>query len=443
MPQNAPNNVAVKFIVTLALIFIIAASVALAQSPRKIAKVEVEGLQRLSLVEVIEVSGLKTGSVFAIADVDAAGQRLVDSGLFAKVGYQTRTNGNLVTVIFQVEEMKGGQSPVVFDNFVWFTRDELTAAIKREVPSYNGTASDSGNMTDLIKLALQKLLDEKQIKGTVEYAPFQVSLGSKQEHLFSVNGVPIPICTLKFPGAKNIGEEKLVRSSSQLTSADYSLKGAIAFGTFVLSPLYREVGQLRARFDDPIPQLENSEACKGGVNLAMPVVEGPVYSWNKAEWVGNQKLSSAELDSALGMRTGEVANGVKFDKALLEAKKAYGQIGYLNADLQAVPEFDDPATKVSYRITVKEGPQYRMGQLKVIGLTEAENARLEERWRLKPGDVFNANYLGQFLRNDARDLLQSIFLNRQAQGKKPYRLEPQTKPNRQTLDVDVVIDFKE
>lgn len=439
MPQNTLN----KFMVALALIFIIAGSVALAQSPRKIGKIEVDGLQRLTLAEVIEVSGLKTGNVFEIADVDSAGQKLVDSGLFAKVGYRTRTNGNLVTVIFQVEEMKGGQSPVVFDNFVWFTTDELTAAIKREVPSYNGTASDSGTMTDLIKLALQKLLSEKQIKGTVEYAPFQAGIGSKQEHLFTVSGVPIPICTLKFPGAKNIGEEILIRSSSQLTNADYSLKGAIAFGTFVLSPLYREVGQLRARFDDPVAQLENSDACKGGVNLTMPVVEGPVYSWNKAEWVGNQKLSPADLDSALGMRTGEVANGVKFDKALLEAKKAYGQIGYLNADLGAVPEFDDAATRVSYRITVKEGPQYRMGQLKVIGLTEAENARLEERWRLKPGDVFNANYLGQFLRNDARDVLQSIFLERQAQGKKPYRMDPTIKPNRQTLDVDVVIDFKE
>ena len=443
MSQHTLNKIDLKFTSTLALIFIIAAGVALAQSSRKIGKIEVEGLQRLSLAEVIEVSGLKTGGVFSIDDVDAAGQKLVDSGLFTKVGYRTRTNGNLVTVIFQVEEMKGGQSPVVFDNFVWFTKDELTAAIKREVPSYNGTASDSGNMTDLIKLALQKLLDEKQIKGTVEYAPFQASLGSKQEHLFSVSGVPIPICTLKFPGARNIDEEKLIRSSGQLTSVDYSLKGAVAFGTFVLSPLYREVGQLRARFEEPVAQLENSEACKGGVNLTMPVVEGPVYSWNKAEWIGNQKLSPAELDSALGMRPGEVANGVKFDKALIETKKAYGQIGYLNADMHAVPEFDDAATKVTYKITVKEGPQYRMGQLKVTGLTEAENARLEERWRLKPGDVFNANYLGQFIRNDARDLLQSIFLERQAQGKKPYRFDPQTKPNRQTLDVDVVIDFKE
>jgi len=73
----------------------------------------------------------------------------------------------------------------VFDNFVWFTDEELNAAIKREVPSYTGTASDAGRMTDDIKHALQNLLQEHHIAGTVDYAPEQAGLNSnKQEHLF-------------------------------------------------------------------------------------------------------------------------------------------------------------------------------------------------------------------------------------------------------------------
>jgi outer membrane protein assembly factor BamA len=220
---------------------IISFAVALSQQPsRKIAKIEIEGLARLSADEVIATSGLKTGAPFSLEELDAAGQRLVDSGLFAKVGYRTSTKGSLMTVVFQVEEAKGGQSPVVFDNFVWFTNDQLTAAIKREVPSFDGTAPDSGNMTDRITLALQNLLKEHQIGGTVEYAPEQSrSNGNKQEHLFSVTGVPIPICKLHFPGAKNMSEEKLVKSSKQLTDADYSLKSAIAFADLILFPIYR------------------------------------------------------------------------------------------------------------------------------------------------------------------------------------------------------------
>ncbi len=136
-------------LVILCLAIIIAANVAAAQqSARKIARIEVEGLQRLSSADVIATSGLKTGVPFSIQDVDEAGEKLVESGLFAKVGYRTVTNSNEVTVVFQVEEAKNSQSPVAFDNLVWFTNEELTAAIKRQLPSFTGSAPDSGNATE-------------------------------------------------------------------------------------------------------------------------------------------------------------------------------------------------------------------------------------------------------------------------------------------------------
>ncbi|MDQ5844300.1 MAG: hypothetical protein M3539_03310 [Acidobacteriota bacterium] len=443
--RNSRSHCAYVFhTVALHFVIIIAVSVAVAQQPgRKIAKVEVEGLQRLSSEDVVAASGLKPGAAFSVEDVDNAGQKLVDSGLFAKVAYRTRTNGNQVIVVFNVEEAKSGQSAVVFDNFVWFNDEELTAAIKREVPSYNGAAPDSGNMTDLIRLALQKLLDEKQIKGTVEYAPWLINNTRQQEHLFSVSGVPIPICTLSFPGAKNIPEEKLVKSSRQLTEQDYSKKSAIAFGTFILFPLYREVGQLRAAFGEPIAKFENTDACKAGVNLTLPVDEGPIYRWNKAEWVGNRVLSAAELDEALGMKNGEVANGIKVDKGLLEVAKTYGHSGHLEAASKPVPEFDDAASLVTYRIEVREGPQYKMGNLVIKGVSEAEAKALQDKWKLKTGEVFNSAYLENFIKTDAREELRRIFLARQAVGKTPPRIDNDTKANRQTLTADVTIEFKD
>ena len=231
--------VPVRLILKVLLLSIVASAVAAQQAERKIVRVEIEGLQRLKPDEVIATTKLKPGSPFSVEEVDAAGQRLVDTGLFTRVSYQTRTAGSNVTIIFQVEEAKSTQSPVVFDNFVWFTDEELYIAIRREVPSFSGTAPDSGAMTDAIKQALQNLLNEKQIKGTVEYAAWQTVDSGKQEHVFSVTGLPIPICKLTFPGAKNISEENLVKSSRQLTDADYSHKSAVAFGSFILYPLYR------------------------------------------------------------------------------------------------------------------------------------------------------------------------------------------------------------
>jgi outer membrane protein insertion porin family len=421
---------------------IIAVTLALAQQPaRRVAKIEVEGIEHLSVDEVIATSGLKTGGPLSVAELDAAGQKLVDSGLFTKVGYRTTSKGNQVTVIFQVKERSGGQSAVVFDNFVWFTDDELIATIKRQVPSFAGTASDAGSMAENIKRALENLLKEHHIDGTVDYGAEQAGLNSeKQEHVFSVSGVPIPICSLRFPGAKNVPEEKLVMNSRQLTDNNYSLKSAIAFSTFALLPIYREAGQLRARFAKPVTKLDPSAKCQGGVELTIPVEEGPVYLWEKAEWAGNEALLANDLNAALGMKNGDVANGVKIDKGLLEVSRRYGHTGHLDAKVDAEPELNDSASRLSYKIIVKEGPQYKMGKLTIKGLDEEDANSLQERWKLRNGEVFDTSYTDRFFRTDAREPMAKIMSARQAQRKPP----PEIKFTRNELNMnaDVIIEFK-
>ena len=158
---------------------------------------------------VIATSGLKIGDTFSPDATDAAAQRLLNSGLFKKVAYRTRFAGANVTITFQLEELKGQSSPVAFDNFIWFSDEELAAAIKREVPSFNGSAPDVGNTNEAIKKALQNLLAERKLPGQVEYNL------TENEHLFRVEGVPMKICTLHFPGAQERVGRKTDSSHAQ------------------------------------------------------------------------------------------------------------------------------------------------------------------------------------------------------------------------------------
>src|SRR5215212_8252852 len=195
-----------KILSTICLSILVATTV-LAQAARKVAAIETEGLQALTTETVIATSGLKVGDAFSVEATDAAAERLLGSGLFKNVGYRTRTVGTNVTITFQLEEIKGQSSPVVFDNFIWFSDEELAAAIKREVPSFNGSAPDVGDTTDAIKKALQNLLTERKLPGEVEYNL------TEREHLFRVIGVPMKICTLHFPGAQSVPEEKLIEAT--------------------------------------------------------------------------------------------------------------------------------------------------------------------------------------------------------------------------------------
>jgi outer membrane protein assembly factor BamA len=412
------------------------------QQSFKIAKIEFEGLNRLSLDDMIATSGLKVGQQFELSALDAAAQRLVDSGFFKNVAYRTRPNRDQITITFIVEESKVATSRVIFDNFIWFTDTDLIAAVRRDVPSFSGTAPDNGDTVERITKSLQRFLHEHEIEATVSYMASQDSPGSiSQEHVFSVNGIPMPICTLHFPGANNISEAKLIESSKSLIGNDYSNKFVSLFSLNTLVPLYKEVGQLKAAFSPPLAKPEASANCKSGVDLTVPVDEGLIYKWDKAEWSGNTALTGQQLSDLLGMQKGQPANGVKIDKAAREIQKAYGRKGYLMSLVRSTPNFDDSAQTVSYQMVVREGPQFHMGQLITKGFPDAVDKKIHERWGLKPGDIFDDGYSGEFSKNQLSELVRSLFLERRAQNKPAPNLKWDRNINRTDLTVDLVLEL--
>jgi outer membrane protein assembly factor BamA len=427
------------------LIFVpITSSVIQGQQPAKAkpSKIEFEGLQRLSRDQLLKTSGLEPGQAIDAAALDAAAQRLMDSGLVKKLSYHVHTAGNQTTVTFQIEEARGGEHPVIFDNFIWFTDEELSDAVRRVVPIFNGTVPDAGNLTDAISRGLQLFLSEHKIAGTVEYMPSGDLTGNIRAHVFAVRGIKMPVCTLRFPGARNVDEARLIKSSKDIMGTDYSRTFASAFAVSNLFPIYREVGQLRATFAPPAAKPEAAANCSDGVELIIPVDEGAIYSWAKAEWSGNQVLTPQELDASLGMKSGEVANGLKFDEGIIAVRKAYSHKGYIAAGLQPRAEFDDAASKVAYRIDVREGPQYHMGNLIVKGFSENLAAVVRTKWALRPGDVYDQGYADEFFKSAFRDVMRKVIEERQAQGKPAApKVSTREQPNGKSLTVDVTIEI--
>jgi len=412
------------------------ASPAMSQGARRIARIEFEGLHNLTPENVIAMTGLKVGDSFSVGSLDAAAQHLIDSGLFKNVGYRTRTAGAAVTIVFQIEERKSNNSKVVFDNFIWFSDEELTAAVKRVLPSFEGSVPDTGNTTELIRQSLQDLLAAHKYPGTVEYSLTDTG------HVYRIGGITLPLCTLHFPGAHDVSEEKLGATMKSQTDPNYSRQAAAAFPRYGLYPLYYELGHLRATFDAPVAKLDTSGKCENGVDLTIAVTEGLVYSWASSQWSGNQVLTLTQLDAALGMKNGEVANGKKFDRGKHEVEKAYGKQGHILAHLNATPEFDDATKQVTFKIAVNEGPQFHMGAIDFKGFSDTDRSALIESWKLKPGDVYDETYLDRFYREDARPVLSRMFQQRRATENRAPSLDAHPKVNRDSLTVDLTIELK-
>ena len=426
---------------SLALVLLTAAAVS-ARQQFKIAKIEFEGLMRLSAEAVLATTELKIGQTFDLAALDAAAQRLIDSGMFKNVAYQTRATGDQMTIIFRVEETKLSNSRVVFDNFIWFSDSELIAAIKRDVPTFTGIAPDEGDTVERIRKSLERFLHENKIEATVSHIASQDSPGSiAQEHVFSVADYSMPICTIHFPGAASVSEEKLIAKSSTLIGGDYSNKFVNLFAVNNLSAVYRELGHLKVAFSPPTAKPESSAKCKSGVDVTIPVDEGQIYKWQKAEWAGVKGLTEAELDSVLDMKAGQPANGLKLDKAPAQLNKVYGRKGYIQARVRATPQFDDNAGTVVYKMEVREGPQFRMGNLVTKGFPDGESKMLSSKWELKPGDIFDDGYRLEFSKKHLGTILRSTFEQRRAAGGKLPEVKWNNNVNREAGTVDVSIEL--
>lgn len=431
-----------KLCLALLLLALSCVRISSAQQTFKIGKIEFEGLNHLSAEELIVTTDLKVGQTFDLAALDAAAQRLIDSGQFKKVAYSTRATGDQLTITFRVEEIKVGSSRVLFDNFIWFSDTELVAAIRRDVPHFAGTAPDSGDTIERIRKSLQRFLLENKIEANVSHMASQdTPVSSVQEHVFSVTDVNLPICTLHFPGSGAVAESKLIEKSASLLRTEYSNKFVSLFATNNLVPVYRELGHLKAAFAPPAAKPESSANCNSGVDLTIPVDEGQVYKWNKAEWSGNQSMNGTELDPILDMKSGQPVNGLKLDKAPAEIQKAYGRKGYITARVRGIPQFDDNSATLVYKVDVVEGPQFRMGELATKGFTEVEAKMLRDRWGLKPGDVFDEGYVSEFSKKHIGTVLRGAFEARRAQNRPPPKLNWRTHLNREKLVVDLSVEL--
>jgi outer membrane protein assembly factor BamA len=398
-------------------------------------KLEFEGLKNHKQEDAAAITGMQIGQTVDLDLIKSAAQKLGTAGLFSGVRYRYRYSSDRIEVTYVVEEAKTRKLICVFDNFVWFGEPEIKDAVKISIPDFDGTATESDFVTEKIKQALTKMLRDKNLAGEVVYEPFDDAERRQRVHLFRVKDANLRICSIRFDGARDELKPQLLKEMQALLKTDYSRMDVALFAGAALTPFYRNRGFLKVRFRSTEAQLVPDGDCKDGVVVTVPVEEGVLYRWEKAVWAGNQVLSTQELDEALGMKQGEVADASKISRGNGGVSRAYGKKGYMKIFLVPVPVFDDARALVSYQIKVNEGNQYRMGQLAISGLSEGETKKLDDMWKLKTGDVFDSSYPNDFVRMAIKDRIISS-------STPPRKYGVEVKPDHQKLTVDVAIQFK-
>jgi outer membrane protein assembly factor BamA len=361
--------------------------------------VSVTGASRYPPDEVTKLSALKAGQPVRPSDLDDAVKQMSSTGLFASLKYRYATSGNRLDVTFDIEEPRWSM-PVVFDNFVWLRDEELLAAVKQKVPTFDGTLPVNSEVTAYMTGVLQHLLDERQIRGRVEFALHNNQATGKSQYLFSVKGTGLGVCALRVTGASVIPESQLVEAAAELTRRDYSRMYLTELANGTLRTMYQQRGYWRAEFRDPIATVGTAPDACAGMSVTLHVDEGAQYMWDRAQWHGVSAMTTTELDAVLGLKPGDVADVTKIETGLRQIRGAYRRLGYMQQRSRMTPRPDDATRRLVLDVTVEEGPQFRLGELTITGMSDQDADALRKKWTLKTGAIYDDAYVQLFRREN-------------------------------------------
>jgi len=149
-------------------------------------------------------------------------------------------------------------------------------------------------------------------------------------------------------------------------------------------------------------------------------------------------VSEFTLNGLLGVKRGDVADGMQIEGAWDRAREEYAHRGYLEAKLDPLPAYDDQEHAVSYSVSIQEGPQYHFGKMILTGISPAAERKLHAAWPIAAGEIFD--------KAKFEDLLAKLQTHQeQVFGELPVHYENvghwlQTDASKNT--VDVLLDFK-
>src|SRR5882724_5526329 len=346
----------------LAAAFVVSAQAQIAPAPAATAplrEIRAEGLKSVSEPQVGALSGLQIGTEVGKDALQAAADKLVQSGLFAKVKYnfQSRTDGLVLT--FRVEEAP--RIPAYFDNLPWFADSELNDAIRAKLPFYDGTLPEAGAVVDQAAEAVGQFLVAHGLQAAIEHQAVPNPIGDGNVQQFRINAEALRIAGVEFSDPALNSSPAVRQELPALLGKPYSRTSIDMFLTEQVRPTFLQKGFLRAKLGPPEVRLTGNPNKKlpEQIPVYVPIDPGPLYRWKGVDWTGNILISTLTLTKMVGLQSGDVADGMAAEAAWDRVRDEYGRRGYLQAKVDAAPAYDDQAHTIAYRVRIDEGKPYR------------------------------------------------------------------------------------
>jgi outer membrane protein assembly factor BamA len=383
----------------LATLLLLAPLAALTQTytPKTI---RIDAPASVDTAEALRIAALPANAPLTKQQIEAALQRIADTGLFSDVGYTVDASA---LVIKLTPSASSQLQPAHFSNFVWWQPAELESLLESSVPGYHGQLPLAGTLTDQVKARLVALLHAKGVDATVDAHQNGFSADSVT---LSIVSPSIVIGDVQFLNALPALLPQLKTLQHRLHGEDFDIAETTRTVQASVNDVYQNAGYLAVDTTAPTTSAPRKDLLAYAVDLSATITPGEIYHVSSISIHAQPPATEADLAKAANIKPGDVASLAAQHLALSEMQQVYASHGYLGAKVLFNPHQDNQAHTVEYLYTFDPGEVYHFASIDTSALALDQQAAFARAFTVASGAIANAD-----LRSAVSKALQSLHLS--------------------------------
>ena len=373
--------------------------------------ISVSGIKTFNTQTVISYSGLNKGQKINVPgeDVSAVIKKLWGLELFSDINfYVTKVKNNKISLEIDVVEL-----PTLTNVKINGLKKGVIESLIKDTDLTTGKKLSESFLTNTKNYIENKYKKEGFLDTNVSLITSKDSIGENSfKMVVNVDkGSRIKIKEINFVGNEIFKSNKLrskLKNTKHKTSKRIWKRSKFIEKDFKedLSSLinfYKEEGYRDARIlSDTLIRNDNDS---NTISLNLDVEEGSKYYFGDIDFIGNTVYSNNILQRVLGLKKGDVYNGVLLKKRIADNSKPDGEditnlyqnSGYLFSNVNAV-EVSATEDTINFEIRITEGKLANFNKISVEGNTKTNDHVIYRELRTKPGELYSKSKLVRTVR---------------------------------------------
>lgn len=389
---------------------------------------------------VVTFAGLEKGQKITVPgeEISSAIKKLWKLGLFNEIDtYINRIDGDSIFIDMHISEL-----PKLSEVKIQGVKKSKVEGLIKDNSLTKGKIVNENLITTTKNYIENKYKKDGFYNTKVVITTIQdTTAGNEVKMLVNIDkGSKVKVSSIEVNGNEKLSDSR-IRKAMKNTKTRFPLrfwkgskyiKEKYAEDLENIVSVYKEKGYRDARI---VSDSINYNKEKNTVAIKLNVEEGNKYYFGNIKFLGNSVYTDQGLQKMLGIKKGDVYNGVLLQKRIEDKtkpdgndiKNLYQNSGYLFSTVNAV-EVKTANDTIDFEIRIMEGPLAYFNKITVVGNDKTNDKVIYRELRTLPGQKYSKELLMRTL----RELGQLGFFD-------PQALEPKFKnvdPAAGTVDIE-------